>query len=180
MPETVFLALGGNLGDPVSAFQQAIFRLQAMDDLEVVQVASLYRSTPVGPPNQPDFLNSALQLEAELEPLKLLEQLKRIERELGRFSGERWGPRPLDLDILLFGDREIDTPKLTIPHPRMTERAFVMRPLAELCPDRLVPGTGQNVQTLALRFSEATPGIWPESRPNWPPSGLSQLDSTDL
>jgi 2-amino-4-hydroxy-6-hydroxymethyldihydropteridine diphosphokinase len=106
-------------------------------------VSSVYETDPVGPP-QADFLNAVCEVETSLEPHELYQTLKAIEQELGRKPGPRWGPRPIDLDLLLYGDEVIDEPELKVPHKELTNRAFVMIPLAEIAPDAPIP-SGQNV-----------------------------------
>ncbi len=135
----VLLGLGGNLGDPALSIREALRRLEGRG-VEILLVSSLYRTAPWGPVPQPDFLNACAAGETELEPEALLLAAKAIERELGRVEGPRWGPRAVDLDILALGDLALDTPDLTLPHPRLTERAFVLVPLAEIVPDRVIEG----------------------------------------
>ena len=129
-----YLGLGSNVGDRARALQQAIDGLAAADGVTVVAVSSVYETAPVGGPEQPDYLNAVVAIETDLTPRELLEIAKRLEAEAGRVSGERWGPRPLDVDVLLVGDEEVDEEDLVVPHPRLYERAFVMIPLAELDP----------------------------------------------
>lgn len=129
-----YLGLGSNVGDRVQALQQAIDGLAAADGVTVVAVSSVYETAPVGGPEQPDYLNAVVAIETDRTPRELLEIAKRLEAEAGRVPGERWGPRPLDVDVLLVGDEEVDDEDLVVPHPRLYERAFVMIPLAELDP----------------------------------------------
>lgn len=135
----VLLGLGGNLGDPAGAIRGALGRLTARG-VAIRQVSSLYRTPPWGPVPQPDFLNACAAGETDLAPDALLAAAKEIERELGRAPGPRWGPRAIDIDILALGDLVLNTPDLTLPHPRLTERAFVLVPLAEIVPERVVGG----------------------------------------
>src|SRR5439155_17765872 len=116
--------------------------LEAEDGIEVVAVSALRETEPVGYLDQPNFLNGAAQLETELRPRELLERLLAIEARLGRVRGEgpRFGPRMIDLDLLLYGDQTLDEPGLTVPHPRLAERRFALQPLAELAPGREIPG----------------------------------------
>jgi len=135
----VYLGLGANLGDRAANLAAAIHMLAERPGVRVIRRSSLYETSPVGPDGQPDFLNSVLEAETTLGPLDLLASLKQIERALGRQPGPRWGPRPIDLDILLFGERQISSPDLTVPHPRLWDRLFVLEPLAELAPDLPAP-----------------------------------------
>lgn len=140
---TAFIALGSNLDGPQDHMRQAFTDLAALPRTRCRRHSSLYRSAPVGPPGQPDYINAVAELQTELEPMRLLSALQEIERAHGRVTGgERWGPRPLDLDIILYGDQNIDLPGLRVPHPSMAERAFVLYPLHELVGDIEVPGKG--------------------------------------
>ena len=141
-----YIGLGSNLGDREAALRGALELLR--DD--VVAVSSFRETDPVGYLDQPRFLNAAAALETELEPRVLLERLLEVERELGRTrDGPRFGPRTIDLDLLLYGDRVVDEPGLVVPHPRLAERRFVLEPLAELDPDLVVPGLGRVRDLLA-------------------------------
>jgi 2-amino-4-hydroxy-6-hydroxymethyldihydropteridine diphosphokinase len=145
-----YIGLGSNLGDREATLREALSRLGAADGIEVVAVSSFRESDPVGVIDQPRFLNAAASLETSLEPLELLGRLLEVERGLGRDRAkeERWGPRTLDLDLLLYGDEEIDVPGLTVPHPRLAERLFVLQPLLELDPGLRLPD-GRAVRDLA-------------------------------
>ena len=135
-----YIGLGSNLGDREATLRRA---LDLLGD-EVVAVSSFRETEPVGYLDQPRFLNAAAALDTELAPRALLDRLLEVERELGRTrEGPRFGPRTIDLDLLLYGDRTIDEPGLTVPHPRLAERLFVLEPLAELDPDLDVPGHGR-------------------------------------
>lgn len=129
-----YLGLGSNVGDRVRALQHAVDGLATVDGVVVVEVSSVYETDPVGGPEQPDYLNAVVAVDTDRTPRELLEIAKRLEDEAGRVPGERWGPRPLDVDVLLVGDDEVDEEDLVVPHPRLYERAFVMVPLAELDP----------------------------------------------
>lgn len=133
------LGLGGNLGDPAAAIRGALARL-AEAGAPVRAQSHLYRTSAWGPVAQPDFINACAAVETALAPLPLLGLCQRVERELGRERSLRWGPRTLDIDILAYEDLELDEPGLTLPHPRLFERAFVLVPLAEIAPDRLIAG----------------------------------------
>lgn len=144
------IALGSNLGDSRAILEAAIVMLAKTPDISVTFESSWYRTAPIGPP-QPDYLNGCVILEVQLTPHDLLQTLLSIENQFGRERGERWGPRTLDLDILLFDNLIIDTPTLQIPHPRMSERAFVLVPLAEIAPDWLEPVSGCAIAQLVQR-----------------------------
>ena len=135
-----YIGLGSNLGDREATLRRALELLSG----EIVAVSSFRETDPVGYLDQPRFLNAAAALDTELEPRALLDRLLEVERELGRTrEGPRFGPRTIDLDLLLYGVRAIDEPGLTVPHPRLAERLFVLEPLAELDPDLVVPGHGR-------------------------------------
>lgn len=144
----VYVGLGSNLGDREGTIRQALERLEADGRIEVLAVSSLRETDPVGYLDQPRFLNGAAALRTELPARALLERLQDVERELGRDrSGPRFGPRTIDLDLLLYGGETVDEPGLEIPHPRLAERRFVLEPLAELNGSLEVPGRG-SVQAL--------------------------------
>jgi 2-amino-4-hydroxy-6-hydroxymethyldihydropteridine diphosphokinase len=138
--ERVYLSLGGNLGDPARSMGAALRILDADPSTVVVAVSSLYRTPPWGKTDQPDFLNAAAEIETSLSPRQLLDLCLEAERKLKRVRQERWGPRLVDIDILVFGNLRIHEAGLDIPHPRMLERAFVLVPLAEIAPDFIVGG----------------------------------------
>jgi len=149
MASTSFIGLGGNLGDRQSFLDKAVAALQEHERLSVVQVSSYYETEPVGgPPDAPLFLNAVVQVETDLEPRELLAVLLDIERQLGRVRGERNAPRTIDLDLLLYDDLILNDPGLTIPHPRMHERGFVLEPMAEIAPDLVHPILGDTMQEL--------------------------------
>jgi 2-amino-4-hydroxy-6-hydroxymethyldihydropteridine diphosphokinase len=139
-----FVGLGSNLGDSEELIRSALELLGAEEGIEVVGVSTLRETDPVGYEDQPRFLNGAAQLVTELPPQELLQRLLAIERRLGRVRGEgpRFGPRTIDLDLLLYGDETVQEPGLTLPHPRLHERRFALEPLAELDPALEVPGRG--------------------------------------
>ena len=140
-PRRAYVALGANLGDREATIRRAVERLDAEDGIEVVAVSTLRETEPVGVVDQPRFLNGVAALETALQPRALLERLLAVERELGRdrTREERWGPRTIDLDLLLYGSEVVDEPGLTVPHPRLAERAFVLEPLDELAPGLRLP-----------------------------------------
>lgn len=137
---TVYLSLGGNLGDPAASMATALRLLDADESTRVIAVSSLYRTPPWGKLDQPDFLNAAAEISTALAPRALLDLCLEAERKLKRVREERWGPRLIDIDILVFGDRVIHETGLEVPHPRMLERAFVLAPLAEIAPELAVGG----------------------------------------
>ena len=135
-----YIAVGSNLADPVAQAKSAIEVLKQHPDLNVVAVSSLYSSTPMGPQDQPDYINAVIAVETELSPLALLDCTQSIEQEHGRVrKAERWGPRTLDLDIVLYGDLEHHCERLTVPHYGMKVREFVLYPLAEIAPELVLP-----------------------------------------
>ena len=136
-----FVGLGSNLGEREATLRKALEGLGATEGIEVVAVSSFRETDPVGVVDQPRFVNAAAALETSLRPRELLERLLDVERSLGRDRAveERWGPRTLDLDLLLYGGESIDEPGLEVPHPRLAERAFVLEPLLELDPDLRLP-----------------------------------------
>ena len=150
---TVYLSLGGNLGDPAKSMGAALRMLDADADTRVTGVSSLYRTPPWGKLDQPDFLNAAAAISTGLAPRALLDLCLDAERKLKRVREERWGPRLIDIDILVFGDRVIHETGLEVPHPRMLERAFVLAPLAEIAPGLVVSGRGITDRLVAVDTS---------------------------
>ncbi|RJX74489.1 2-amino-4-hydroxy-6-hydroxymethyldihydropteridine diphosphokinase [Vibrio sinensis] len=137
---TAYIAVGSNLGDPVAQAKTAIDALKQLPRSEFLQASMLYSSTPMGPQNQPDYINAVVAIQTELTPLELLDCTQAIEQEQGRVrKDERWGPRTLDLDIILYGNEVMDSPRLTIPHYGMKQREFVLYPLAEIAPNLTLP-----------------------------------------
>ena len=134
------LAFGGNIGDPVAAFAAALMGLREHSSVTLGRLSSIYRTPPWGKTDQPEFLNMAALVKTSLQPADLLAFCLELERAGGRERRERWGPRTLDIDILTYGDAIIDQARLQIPHPRIPERAFVLTPLAEIMPQRLIGG----------------------------------------
>lgn len=138
--ERCYIGLGANLVEPVAQLQAAVTALGQLPETKLVQVSRFYSSKPMGPQDQPDYVNAVAALDTRLTPLALLRAIQQIELAHGRQrKAERWGPRTLDLDILLFGMQQIDHPELTVPHYGMTLREFVLYPLAELAPDLILP-----------------------------------------
>lgn len=156
---TAYLSMGSNLGDRAGYLARAVGLLQA-PHTQVVQVSGLYETAPQGKTDQPDFYNIAVKVETTLGPLALLAHTQGVERQLGRERKERWGPRTIDIDILLYGDQAVDLPELTVPHPRMWERAFVLIPLLAIAPGRsdcqqalqALPDQGVRTVTFATPF----------------------------
>jgi len=135
-PERVFVALGTNVGDDLRRnLREAVEALKSLPQTEIVRVSSFLDTEPWGATDQPRFLNAVAEIRTELEPLALLQALKGLERQLGRVPSYRWGPRLIDFDIILYGQRVVDIPELKVPHPRYREREFVMAPLREIAPE---------------------------------------------
>ena len=147
-----YIGLGGNLGDVNASFARALSALDARADCVLERVSRTYRNPPMGPPDQPDYLNAVAALRTRLTPLALLEVLRCLENDAGRVrDGLRWGARVLDLDLLLYGDLTIDQPQLQVPHPGVHRRSFVIHPLAEIAPQASVPGYG-SAASIAARI----------------------------
>lgn len=162
MSETIYLGLGSNIGDRLGSLTRAVDGLKQRD-VHLVRSSRVYETDPVGGPAQPDYLNAVIEVETKLEPRDLLRACLEVEDELGRVRGERWGPRTIDIDILVYGDRDVFDPDLVIPHPRMHERAFVLVPLLELEADPVLPG-GRIAATLRLG-PDALSGVRPHAPP---------------
>ena len=139
---TAYVALGANLGDPAATVLAAFGALANLDESRVVHTSSLYRTAPVGNTEQPEFINAVAPLEPPLAPEALLHALLDLEQRFGRLRAEKNGPRTLDLDLLLYNNLELDLPRLTLPHPRLHLRAFVLLPLAEIAPNLHLPKRG--------------------------------------
>ena len=137
-----FVALGGNLGDVETTLMEAVWALESLPQSSLRAQSSIYRSPAWGRTDQPDFLNAVVEIQTRLAAIELLNRLLEIEETFGRVRdpADRWGPRKLDLDLLAYGDQEINEPGLHVPHPRMKERAFVLVPLAEIAPSLQLPG----------------------------------------
>ena len=153
-PVTAYVGLGSNLDGPAAQITRAFDELAGLPETRLAACSPLYRSAPMGPQDQPDFVNAAVALDTGLAPLDLLEHLLAIEVQHGRRrDGAHWGPRTLDLDLLLYGDLRLDSPGLSLPHPGLHERAFVLYPLADIAPALTVPGHGQ-LQALLARCGD--------------------------
>ncbi|MBV2134959.1 2-amino-4-hydroxy-6-hydroxymethyldihydropteridine diphosphokinase [Pseudomonas sp. MAP12] len=159
----VYIGLGSNLAEPAQQLEAALAALGRLPRCRLVAQSSLYASDPLGPPDQPRYVNAVAALDCELAPLELLDALQAIELEQGRVrKAERWGPRTLDLDILLFGNLQLDEERLRVPHYHMHARAFVLYPLAEIAPQLVLPD-GRALQALLAAC---------------PPQGLERLSAT--
>lgn len=143
-----YIALGANLGDPALTVQAAIEALRDLPQSQLIAPSSLYRTAPVGLKNQPDFINAVVSVETQLDANRLLDELFAIEARFGRRRSIKNAPRTLDLDLLLHGDTLCSSAKLTLPHPRMHQRAFVLAPLTEIAPDIEIPGHGSAASLL--------------------------------
>ena len=150
-----YLGIGSNLGDRMEHLQQAVDDLAAADGVDVAAVSPVYETTPVGGPAQPDYLNAVVAVDTDRTPRALLELARAIEAHGARIRIVRWGPRTIDVDVLLVGDERVDEPDLVVPHPRMTERAFVVVPLADLDPGwrTRIPADAASVRPTGLRLA---------------------------
>lgn len=148
----VYIGIGSNLSDPVSQVQAAIEMLDSIEQSQFIRASSFYRSAPMGPQAQPDYVNAVACLDTALAAEDLLDRLQQIEKRQGRTTGQRWGPRTLDLDILLYGEQIISSARLSVPHPGLHERSFVLYPLQEIAPELDVPDKGQ-VADLVVKCS---------------------------
>ena len=158
-----FVGLGGNVGDSIATLKSALRSLDALPGTQVVRASKLYRTAAWGVTDQPDFINAVAWLQTRRTARQLLDDLLEIERRAGRRrledGSDRWGPRTLDLDLLLYGSDRIDEPGLHVPHPRLHERAFVLVPLAEIAPDACIPGAGTAAQALARMAPAQVQGV---------------------
>lgn len=157
-PVTVYLGLGSNMGSRKGNLDRGLELLSQR--VQLGQVSSIYDTAPVGNTQQPRFLNLVCQVNTRLAPMGLLTLVKGIESKLGRTLRERNAPRPLDIDILFYGDQIIKTPKLVIPHPRLEERDFALVPLAEIAPELVHPVSGKTIRELRQGLKEGTQGIF--------------------
>lgn len=160
----VFIGLGSNLANPQQQILSAIDDISVLPDTALRQQSSLYSSPPMGPQDQPDYINAVVSIDTGLSPHQLLDVLQQIEHQHGRIRQRHWGERTLDLDILLFADKVIEDERLTVPHPGIATRAFVVYPLAEIAPALKIPGLGQVADIKA----------------GCPRDGLQQLDNKQL
>lgn len=160
---TAYLGLGANLGDRLANLQRAVDLLTELPGVAVTRSSRVYETDPVGGPDQPEYLNAVVEIRTDLPPHALLGACLGVEARIGRVRSERWGPRPIDVDLLTYADRTIDDPDLVVPHPRMHERGFVLVPLAELTADPMLPG-GRRLASVRLG-----PGVVHGVRPFAPP-----------
>lgn len=137
-----YIGIGSNLDAPASQLLRSLARLATLPETRLRASSRLYRTPPMGPPGQPWYMNAVAELETRLEPLVLLDHLQAIEKAFGRIRAERWGPRTLDLDLLVYHDLIHECPRLSLPHPGIAERAFVLYPLKDLAPDLEIPRQG--------------------------------------
>ncbi|MCL4502231.1 MAG: 2-amino-4-hydroxy-6-hydroxymethyldihydropteridine diphosphokinase [Deltaproteobacteria bacterium] len=154
-PVLAYIGLGSNLDDPATQLRRALKELAAIDEVEVREISSFYLNPPLGPKAQPWYVNAVAQVRTRLTPEELLRSLQRLETAMGRKRGERWGPRVIDLDLLLYGGEIIQTPELVLPHPEMHRRAFVLAPLAEIAPEAWHPGLQKSVGRLLAELDPA-------------------------
>ncbi len=159
-PVEIGLGLGGNVGDPVGAISAALVALEARGLLAIRAVSSIYRTAPWGVVDQPDYANACAVGATRLAPLALLDGVKEIERDLGRVETIRWGPRVIDIDILFYDEETLAEPRLTLPHKDLLRRAFVLVPLAEIAPDRMIGG---------VRVADAARALGAEGVRKWRP-----------
>ncbi|PZA05903.1 MULTISPECIES: 2-amino-4-hydroxy-6-hydroxymethyldihydropteridine diphosphokinase [unclassified Meiothermus] len=155
-----YIALGSNLGDRAGYLLLALSRLSHLPRTRLSRLSQVYQTDPVGPPGQGPYLNMVAEVEAGLEPQALLQALLEIEKSLGRERTARWGPRTLDLDLLLYGQEVIETPGLILPHPRLHERAFVLAPLCDLIPEARHPSLGMTYREWLERVDSKGVRVW--------------------
>lgn len=149
----VFLSLGSNLGDRKANIREALSRLSANSDIQLKDISSLYETAPIGYADQPDFINAVACVRTDLSPIDLFYAIVEIESGMGRVRNFHWEPRVIDIDILFYDHVEMDAPELTIPHPRMMERAFVIAPLAEIVPNMILPN-GRKPEEVLMKLAD--------------------------
>lgn len=154
MENSAYLSIGSNIGDRLGSLRKAIQLLDKSDQIKVELVSSIYETDPIGYVDQACFLNAVIKISTSLQPEELLQACLQIELDLGRKRGIRWGPRTLDLDILLYNQENIETESLLVPHPRMQERAFVMIPLMELDPDIKLPNVNTSLDDIVEQIPD--------------------------
>lgn len=148
MKNRVYIGLGSNMGDKAENLARARQMINSVDDTEITKTSSLYKTAPWGKTDQDDFINQVIEIETELTPLELLHQLQNIEIKLGRQRNEQWGPRVIDLDVLLYGEETIEMAELKVPHPYLMQRLFVLMPLQEIEPELIFPDGSKIVEVL--------------------------------
>ena len=153
------VSFGANLGEPARQIKEAVARLRKNKKIRFQKASSFYLTEPVGPVPQPPFVNAVAEWATELEPEEVLGILLRVEREMGRERTLRWGPRAIDLDLLLFSDRIVEIPGLNVPHPRMHERRFILEPLAEVAPEAVDPRSGKSAAELLAGLPGGGPWV---------------------
>jgi dihydropteroate synthase/2-amino-4-hydroxy-6-hydroxymethyldihydropteridine diphosphokinase len=152
--ETVFIGLGTNLGNRLANLREAVDRLERRGHYSVVSISPVYETAPWGITDQPDFLNLCIEARTDLPPVAAMQELLQVEEAMGRTRGERWGPRLIDLDLVFYGETVLDVEGLTVPHPRIPERAFLLAPLSDLAPEFVHPSLGQKVAELYAQIRE--------------------------
>ncbi len=162
-----WIGLGSNLGDRLGYIRKALASVERIPETALTAVSSLYDTAPMGREDQPRFLNAVAEVTTELDPAALLGELRAIEDCCGRIRRDVWGPRTLDLDLLVYDDVRVSSDELTVPHPRLAERAFVLVPLAEIAPEVAVPGLGRDVSALLSELGDRVSGV---KRIGGPPS----------
>jgi len=154
-PVVAYIGLGANLGDPPAQLRAALAGIDALEEVEVLRVSGFYRNPPLGPPDQPWYVNAVAMVRTRLSAEELLRALQGLETDLGRVRGERWGPRVIDLDLLLYNGEVVNTAELVLPHPEMHRRAFVLAPLAEIAPEAWHPGLNRSAAQLLRELDPA-------------------------
>lgn len=152
-PRTGAIAVGSNIGDPIDQVERAIVALDHLPHTQLIRSSGLYSNPPMGPQDQPDYVNAVALIVTRLQPLQLLRALKALEQAAGRYATRHWGERVLDLDILMIGELEIDTPDLQVPHPGIASRRFVLAPWVEIDPQARLPD-GQTLHSLLERAED--------------------------
>ena len=153
---TCYIGLGSNLQQPKQQLDRAVVALRNTEDTTVVKVSKYYTSAAIGPGSQPDYQNAVAKITTTLEPLALLDLLQTLENQQGRVRSMRWGARTLDLDLLLYGQLELCSPRLELPHPRLGERLFVLQPLLEIAPELILPDGSRVAEQLAKQVGQGT------------------------